>query len=77
MASRDPLRKKWEDWTEDELASHAESGFGGQGAIVEITRRLMRSIQRLDRSTKILTGFMVAFTAAIFILTLILVLRTR
>jgi hypothetical protein len=66
----------WSEATDEELANAANSGLAGQGAVVEITRRLMVAIQNLDRATTKLSKWLIAFTIALVVLTGVLVLLT-
>lgn len=57
--------KKWRDRTDDELADHAEFHAKGQGAVVEASRRLRHSNEKL-------TWTVIALTLVLIILTGIL-----
>ena len=42
----------WEKLTDKELADRAESGFTGQGSLIETTRRLRKDIDTLNQGQK-------------------------
>ena len=62
------MGKAWKQWSEDELASEAQRGWG-QGATIEAMHRLRESLNRLrvsnDRSSRL-----------IFALTIVLIIFT-
>ena len=51
------MGKAWKQWSEDELASEAQRGWG-QGATIEAMHRLRESLNRLrvsnDRSSRLI-----------------------
>lgn len=55
------MAKPWKDRTDEELADEAQVGFRGQGAIVEIARRLREELVRQQRATNWLTIALVFF----------------
>ena len=61
------MGKAWKQWSEDELASEAQRGWG-QGATIEAMHRLRESLNRLrvsnDRSSRL-----------IFALTIVLIIN--
>jgi predicted transcriptional regulator len=61
-------QKSWKDWTDAELTDEAQQGLRGQGAAVEMARRLKDSNNRL-------TWVNVALTAAARIVAIVQVWR--
>jgi hypothetical protein len=70
------MNKSWTEWTDDELASEAQAGLRGQGAVVETSRRLIIAIRKLDDSATRLSRWLVALTVVLVILTAVLVVLT-
>ena len=69
------MKRPWAEWTDEELANEAQEGLRGQGAVVEITRRLTVAVQKLDHATTILSRWLLVCTVALVVLTVILVLQ--
>ena len=59
----------FEKVSDRELAEEAQTGLRGQGAVVEMMRRLKNTIVEQTRSTNRLNKFLLWFTIAITLLT--------
>ena len=57
--------KEWKNRTEKELADAAQSGLQGQGALVEMMRRLKKSTTRLTWVLIVLTIILIILTAVL------------
>ena len=57
--------------TDKALADEAQTGLRGQGAVVEMMRRLKDSVDKLNQSTTKLNRRLLWVTVAILILTII------
>ncbi|MEE8113198.1 MAG: hypothetical protein V3T23_02475 [Nitrososphaerales archaeon] len=57
--------KEWKNWTEKELADEAQTGQRGQGAVVEMMRRLKKSTTRLTWVLIVLTIILIILTAVL------------
>ncbi len=53
--------KPWSEQTDEELANHANTGMGGQGAIVEALRRHRVELVKQQRATNLLTWALALF----------------
>lgn len=63
-------RDKWSDedkWTDEKLAIEAQEGLRGQGAVVEMMRRLRDAIVKQQRSTNLLTWVIIGLTIVLVI----------
>ncbi len=63
-------RDKWSDedkWTDEKLAIEAQEGLRGQGAVVEMMRRLRDAIVKQQRSTNWLTWVIIGLTIVLVI----------
>lgn len=58
-----------------ELVEEAQTGLRGQGAVVEMMRRLKDSIDKLESSTSNYSRWLIVLTLVIAILTLILLFK--
>ncbi len=59
--------------SDDQLPQQAETGHAGQGAVVEMMRRLKDATDKLERTTSIHQRAMVVLTGVIAVLTIGLV----
>jgi hypothetical protein len=55
--------KPWKEWTDTELADEAQQGVRGQGAVIEMMRRLRDSNKGLTCANVALTLVALALTA--------------
>ena len=61
---------KWSDednWTDEKLAIEAQKGMRGQGAVVEMMRRLKVAIVKQERSTNSLAWVIISLTIVLVI----------
>ena len=63
--------EQWQDRTDDNLVEEAQTGLRGQGAVVEMMRRLKNSLVGQQKSTNRLTWGIALLTVALLILALI------
>jgi len=63
--------EQWQDRTDDNLVEEAQTGLRGQGAVVEMMRRLKNSLVEQQKSTNRLTWGIALLTVALLILALI------
>ena len=59
------MANDWHTRTDEELAKEAQTGLSGQGAIVEMMRRLRDAIVEQQRSTNRLTWVIIALTVVL------------
>ncbi len=71
-------RDKWSDedkWTDEKLAIEAQTGTRGQGAVVEMMRRLKVAIVKQQRSTNWLTWVIIGLTVVLVIMEVLPLLK--
>ncbi len=67
--------KKWEEYSDKELADLANQGLQGQGASVEMMARLKETIKEASRSANRLSIIGIVLAFVIGILTLVLAFK--
>ncbi len=55
------MNKSWQDWPDHELVDEAQRGLRGQGAVVEMMRRLRDALVAQQWATNRLTRVLVVF----------------
>lgn len=76
MTYKDNEPATYSDATRRELIETANRGLNGQGAVIEAMFRLMDSINSQEKTTSRLNKWLLVFTVAIFVLTLVLCVLT-
>ena len=69
------MTNDWHKWTDEELAREAQEGLRGQGAVVEMMRRLRDAIVKQQRSTNWLTWVIIGLTVALVIVEVLPLLK--
>jgi len=64
--------KPWKDWTWDELATEAQTGTRGQGAVVEASRRLTERMDASSDCAATQNAQMIKLTNALRVYTIVL-----
>jgi hypothetical protein len=59
--------EQWQDRTDDQLAEEAQTGLRGQGATVEMMRRLRDALVEHLRATNRLTAWLTVFTIVLLV----------
>ena len=59
------MPKEWKDRTDDELTNEAQTGLRGQGATVEMMRRLRDALTIQQRATNRLTVWLIVLTVVL------------
>ena len=60
-------QEPWQDKTDDQLAEEAQTGLRGQGATVEMMRRLREALVEHLRATNRLTAWLTVFTIVLLL----------
>jgi len=64
-------QRPWSEWDDEDLPEEADEGLRGQGASVEMMRRLKDAVNRLNCTTTVLMVVGIVLTLAILTLTII------
>jgi hypothetical protein len=64
-------KRPWSEWVDEDLPEEADKGLKGQGASVEMMRRLKDAVNRLNCTTTVLMAVGIVLTLAILALTIV------
>ena len=67
------MEQQWQNWDEEALANEAQLGLRGQGAVVEMMRRLKDTTAKLERATTKQQTIMIWLTVAILFFTVVMI----